>query len=167
MRRFTGNCELLCEVDIASAVAWIEGIKREDWPEYVWHKPPYIPYVLVDPNWEEFELRTDPIVQQIVALFPGCNAIKRALTTIHPGDFVPPHTDTLPPGWVTRIHVPLVSNPKAEFIVNDVVYHLEPGLAYQVNIDAPHAVKNGGDCSRIHFMFDIVEDCHGDTTTAV
>lgn len=62
----------------------------------------------------------------------------------------------MPANWVTRVHVPLVTNPKAEFIVNDTSYHLKVGKAYKINPEEPHAIRNGGNASRIHLMFDVI-----------
>ena len=57
--------------------------------------------------------------------------------------------------WNTRVHVPLLTNDEALFIVNGIPYNLKVGGAYKVNTLAEHAVKNNGPTPRIHLMFDI------------
>ena len=112
----------------------------------------------MDPNWENLHSNTGRVVADLMKLFPDCRDAYRSITTVHPGDYVPPHTDTRSPDWITRIHVPIITNPGAVFIVNDVEHQLEVGMAYQVNIGAPHAIRNDGHSSRIHLMFDVCHD---------
>lgn len=97
------------------------------------------------------------MVSEVLSLFPGCTDTYRALTVLHAGDYVPDHTDTQSPEWISRIHVPLVTNPGAFLIVETIHYQLEVGMAYQVNPGRLHAVTNGGAESRIHLMFDVVK----------
>lgn len=150
--RFTGGCEPLCKVDVRDLVTWITAaFKPEDW-----HKTPERPFVRVDPMWEGFGERSDPVVAKVLEHFPGCSDTYRALTVIHPGDYVAPHTDTQSPEWISRIHIPLVTNPEAKFAIDGIGYHLEVGNAYQVNPGKRHSVFNFGKESRIHLMFDVV-----------
>ena len=77
------------------------------------------------------------------------------LSCVMPGKFIEPHTDQQDPGWITRIHVPLTTNPKAIFFSDDKPYHMEVGMAYKVNTLLKHAIRNDGDTPRIHLMFDV------------
>jgi hypothetical protein len=155
--RFTGECEPLARVDVTAQVAWINSIKRdESWPN--WAKGGHYPSVIVDPTWEGCDEHTEPIVATLLKLYPpACTDTYRAITTIHPGDYVQHHTDTLPEGWLARIHVPLVTNPEAWFIIGGKEHHLDVGMSYRVNPAVPHAVRNAGETSRIHLMFDVVQ----------
>jgi hypothetical protein len=153
LSRFTGDCEYLTKIDVRQ-VTWIGHLDAAAWPEnWLCHGRPY---VLVEPDWQDWSAKTNRIVAKLLKFFPGCREAFRCLTTVHPGEYVPPHVDAQPPEWITRIHVPLVTNPKAEFIVNDVSHHLKVGSAYKINPEQPHAIRNGGDASRIHLMFDVM-----------
>lgn len=100
--------------------------------------------------------KTDRLVSELLELFPGCSDTYRAISIVHPGDYVPPHTDTLCAGWISRVHVPLVTNLGAAFISEGEDWHMEVGKAYQVNPSLPHAIRNAGGATRIHLMFDVV-----------
>lgn len=151
---FTGECEPLVRVNVLDQIEWIKSLAHETWP--CWNKGTMYPSVVTDPTWEDLPARTQPVVDELLALFPGCRDTYRAITTIHPGDYVPHHTDTLRDGWVTRIHVPLVTNPDAWFIIGGREHHLDVGMSYQVNPAIPHAVRNQGEISRVHLMFDVI-----------
>jgi hypothetical protein len=153
MRQFYSGCEPLAEIDVASAVEWIEGIADSSWPDN-WRCQGR-PYVLVEPHWENFTEKTQSLVDQVMEFFPGCRAVSRSLTTVHPGEYVPEHVDMMPENWIVRIHVPLITNPKAEFIVDSVSNHLEVGMSYRINPEIPHAIRNGGSAPRVHLMFDV------------
>jgi hypothetical protein len=152
--RFVGGVAPLAAVDVSELIAWVNGISRTTWPD--WGKPDFRPAVINEPTWENLEWHTQPTVSHILGMFPGCRDTYRSITVIHPGDYVPPHTDTLLPGWITRIHVPIITNPDAAFIVDGVDYHLEVGMSYQVNPGKSHSVANRGDCTRVHLMFDVI-----------
>jgi hypothetical protein len=155
LTKFTGGCEALIEVDVKDLIRWVDGIDRETWPAW-FGKGPERPSVVNDPGWEGLNSRTQRIVSELLELFPkGSSDTYRSMTVVHPGDYVPPHTDTLCPGWLTRIHVPIVTNPKAVFIVEGKEHHMEVGMSYQVNPGRQHAIRNGGKASRIHLMFDV------------
>lgn len=156
LSRFVGGCEELCDVSVAELIAWIETVDKATWPD--WGKGAYRPAVVNDQAWAGLKERTECLVHGLLSLFSdGATDTYRSITTIHPGDYVPHHTDTLVPGWLSRIHVPLVTNPEAWFITLGVEHHMDVGKAYQVNPSIPHAVRNAGKASRIHLMFDVVK----------
>jgi quercetin dioxygenase-like cupin family protein len=151
---FGGGCEPFIKVDVQQQIIWLASISRDTWPN--WAKGTHYPSVVTDPLWAELHEQTESLVTTVLREFPDCTDTYRAITTIHPGDYVPHHTDTLPEGWRSRIHIPLVTNPEAWFIVSGKEHHLEVGMSYQVNPSIPHAVRNAGPSSRIHLMFDVV-----------
>lgn len=60
----------------------------------------------------------------------------------------------------TRIHVPLITNPRTKMgFINSTgafeVHHLKVGTIYEVNNMLPHAVINGGTEDRWHLLFDL------------
>jgi aspartyl/asparaginyl beta-hydroxylase len=82
-------------------------------------------------------------------------AYNRMLSVVMPNHVIDPHVDAQPLEWITRVHVPLVTNEQAVTITNNKRYHLEVGKAYLVNTRIEHAVRNDGTTPRIHFMFDV------------
>jgi len=154
MNRFDGGCEVLDQVNVDELVDWVSQISSSTWPD--WGKGPDRPAVVNDPEWEGLRERTETVVSELLKHFNGCHDTYRSITTIHPGDLVPYHCDTCHPGWVTRIHVPLMTNPYAWFITGGKRHHLEVGKAYQVNPGKPHSVVNNGKTTRIHLMFDVM-----------
>lgn len=58
---------------------------------------------------------------------------------------------------VHKLHIPLVTNPDVFMTIGGARYHLAPERLYEVNNIVPHAVENGGDTARIHFIFEVFE----------
>ena len=56
-----------------------------------------------------------------------------------------------------KIHLPLQTNPKAKFFVEDEAFHLALGTAYEVNNIAPHSAVNHGTEDRIHLIFEVFD----------
>ena len=111
--------------------------------------------MMTDLMWHDFGWITEPLVSGVMAAhFPGCRETQRMLSTVMPGHSIEPHTDSQPPHWICRVHVPLTSNPESKFIVGGVAHRLEPGWAYRVNTEVVHSVENAGRTPRIHMMWD-------------
>lgn len=51
-----------------------------------------------------------------------------------------------------RIHIPLISNPDCFIMVEDRVYHLEPGKVYLVNTTLKHTAINASKNFRLHLV---------------
>ena len=156
--RFTGGVEEFCKVDVKDLVEWVNSIPEDAWPNWVKHpehKGTFRPSVNADPEWQDMMTKTYPVVNKILSNFPGCKDTFRAITTVLPGDYVPPHTDMQPSDWVVRVHVPITTNDKAEFLSEGEWTHMDVGKAYLVNTEADHAIRNFGDTPRVHLMFDI------------
>lgn len=158
--RFTGGCEKLADVNVDDLVAWVTAIPFEDWPQQHRLADDLIrPSMMTDLDWHDFGLHTDAIVTDIMERFTGCSAYQRMLSVVMPGHSIAPHRDEQPTSWLCRVHVPLTSNAKSRFIVNNKHYVLFRGSAYRVNTEAVHAVTNDGETPRTHFMFDIGKPC--------
>lgn len=56
---------------------------------------------------------------------------------------------------IMRFHIPIQTNPKVQFSVSRVAYHLEAGKLYLMNVSKLHSVVNGGTEDRIHLVFDV------------
>jgi aspartyl/asparaginyl beta-hydroxylase (cupin superfamily) len=130
-----------------------------------------------DPEWFGFGARTFALVQRILWLLPRLDTARvallergapwppeepgeledygRMLSVVMPGHAIDEHRDEQPPEWVTRIHVPLATNPLAVMVVDGQPEHLPVGWAYLIDTRALHAIRNRGSTPRIHFMFDV------------
>lgn len=77
------------------------------------------------------------------------------LAKIDPGGVIHPHVDAGPAaGFPHKIHVPVVTNNNVSFFINGRHYHLEVGMAYEVNNRVMHSVRNDGITPRIHLIFE-------------
>ena len=146
-------------VDARAAADWIAAIDFADWPQQNRLADGQVrPAMVTDLSWHGFGAATDGLLCECLKQFPGCVGLDRMLSAVMPGHDIPPHTDNQNERWVCRVHVPLLTNPQAFFVVEDKPYHLEVGKAYLVDTRRMHAVINGGTTPRIHFMFDVVRN---------
>jgi hypothetical protein len=53
-----------------------------------------------------------------------------------------------------RIHVPVTTNDKMEFVVSERRLILQPGEAWYIDFSKPHRIYNGGDTDRVHLVID-------------
>lgn len=75
-----------------------------------------------------------------------------------PGHFAPMHVDPQRPDWLTRVHVPLVTNPGCWMQWEGWErVHFSAGNAYNFNTLTPHSVGNDGDSERVHFIFEVLK----------
>lgn len=143
-------------VDVTDLVRWVSAIPFEEWPQQNRLEDGKIrPSMVTDLEWHGFGAMTDGIVQEIMQEHPGCVAYQRMLSVVMPGHSIAPHVDGQGKNWVTRVHVPLVSNDWSTFIADGVEITMAPGFTYLVDTTKEHAVVNDGDTPRIHFMFDV------------
>lgn len=146
--RFTGTIEEFASVDVGRLADWLAA-----WPQATWRG-------MADPAWNDVYLFFPPIVAGLAPHFPGCGASGVGLFLLAPGQEHPPHQDEQPPRWVTRVHVPVITNPKAIAITEDGAIHMAVGKAYKFNTLATHAVRNDGATPRVHLVFDVLRN-HG------
>lgn len=149
------------EVDITDVLNWIKSIDYVDWPQQPRiDKDKIRPAMVNDPNWFRFYKNTDNLVKQIMWQFPNHHDCNRMLSVVMPGASIEPHKDLQIKEWVTRIHVPLMTNPEALFYIAGDYVHMEVGKAYLIDTEAEHGVVNTGNCERIHFMFDVISESY-------
>lgn len=156
LERFGGTCEEVADIDVSAVAEWIAGIDFQTWPQQ--HRlddGKLRPAMACDPAWFGFKAITDPCVDLLMRLFPGCIADTRMLSAVMPGHEIPPHMDTQSSNWRCRVHLPLMTNDQSAFIVGGVHHHMLIGKAYRVNTEAEHSVSNHGLTPRVHFMFDV------------
>ena len=57
---------------------------------------------------------------------------------------------------VTRLHIPIQSNPEVLFRIDDELIHFSVGHVWYLNASCLHGVHNAGTTTRIHLMLDCV-----------
>lgn len=112
------------------------------------------------PLWAVWQPLLLPVMRQAIAPYAFVDPVfpKAMLARLRAHGEIKRHRDGPGTNLVThKIHVPLQTNALAMFEAGDAVVHLERGRAYEVNNVGPHAVRNGGDQDRIHFIFEVFE----------
>jgi quercetin dioxygenase-like cupin family protein len=59
---------------------------------------------------------------------------------------------------VFRLHIPIITSPDVDFIVNGEHIEMNAGECWYADFDQPHSVKNRGKTSRIHLVIDGVRN---------
>jgi hypothetical protein len=59
-------------------------------------------------------------------------------------------------GQIYRLHLPIISHPNVNFIINEKNYYMEPGKLYYANVFYPHEIRNNSDIDRIHMVIDVL-----------
>jgi GNAT superfamily N-acetyltransferase len=55
-----------------------------------------------------------------------------------------------------RLHIPVITNPQVEFVLNQVRVVMNEGECWYLNVNEPHRVANHGTVDRIHLVIDCV-----------
>jgi quercetin dioxygenase-like cupin family protein len=55
-----------------------------------------------------------------------------------------------------RLHIPVVTNPEVEFVLNQTRIVMNEGECWYLNVNQPHRVANRGATDRIHLVIDCV-----------
>lgn len=116
--------------------------------------------ILVKPGWLLFQSALEPTMRSIARgygfeepAFP-----KAMFARLKAGEGIDSHVDRQKTNrHVHKIHVPLQTNAQTFMTIAGERFHLERGQAYEVNNLVPHAVENGGEEDRIHFIFEVFE----------
>jgi len=170
----------LCEVDITSALQvlnklpnsyWLrqDRAKQNDYP--VFHSTQHIIMRFTEPNgsprrhnsylsWKLFSPAVLPLMNQVSNRLDIKNPVysKAMLARLKPHSVIEPHIDRGSSyEFVHKIHIPLISQPDVEFIVEDKVFFLQPGYAYEVNNLKKHGVSNPTNINRVHFIFEVFD----------
>ncbi len=102
-----------------------------------------------------------PVLAEFIAAFP--HAVNFRVNVLGSGAKLAPHEEhsviraqTGTVGLRIRLHLPVVTNPSSELILDGNVYHLEPGFIYFINHGCFHAARNLGDQTRIHLVWDML-----------
>lgn len=82
--------------------------------------------------------------------------ISARLLRLRPGADIRPHRDHNL-GYedhTFRVHIPILTNDKIKFILNDEFLVMKPGECWYTNVNYIHSVKNNGTEDRIHLVID-------------
>ena len=96
-----------------------------------------------------------PSVQALLATLP-CELQAVRFLRLKAGSVVKKHCDYnlgYEDGEV-RLHIPVVTNPAVEFIMDGKRVVMNPGEVWYHNFNLPHSVVNKGDTDRIHLVID-------------
>jgi hypothetical protein len=108
------------------------------------------------PKYAEFEPLVKPITDQVFSLLNAEGWFIRVMfTRLKPGGHILPHSDFgYSLGHSRRIHVPLVTNPGAEFRILGETQVLGEGEVWEINNMVDHEVFNKGREHRVHLILD-------------
>ena len=144
---------LLCPVDISPLRRWLQtGPPR--WP----------PVVGNEPNSVAVPDEAQPIIEAVCQFLGpnvGCNV--SMISRLVPGVRYRYHSDGQPSNWITRVHVPILTSPKAWFAWEEQKgerVYMEAGWAYSFNTIKAHSYGNEGDSDRVHLIFDALQWGH-------
>lgn len=56
---------------------------------------------------------------------------------------------------ISRVHVPLVTNPGAKLLVERKPYHMDAGEVWSLDTSGRHAAHNSGSSDRVHLVVDV------------
>lgn len=142
---------LLCEVDVSELVEWLQRASP------TWSSPasPTKPQRIFEPP----KHLVGPVVDAVLATFDRpVRPHDVILSRMGPDQAHPYHVDRQRPDWVTRVHVPLVTNRHAWMLFEgEDPVHFESGKAYSFDTTVRHAFGNDGPTERVHLIFDVLE----------
>ena len=147
-------------VNVAEAVAWLEA-EEKPWPTSTAEMKPQRIFTL--PGFFD-ELISD--VLSLVVTHSGEDYLighAPMLSRVMPGVDHGLHCDTQRADWLTRIHVPLATNPGCWMRFEDEddagkpkPVHFQVGHAYTFNTLKRHAFGNAGETPRVHLIFEVL-----------
>lgn len=159
----------LCAVDPASIdaiAAWLAEADRAWQRQPREDKPQRIHWNSKDQSGLPMGI-VGPVVQQVISevFLPIITYDGLMLSRMEPGQQHGMHVDTQNDnGWLTRVHVPIITNPGAWIMFEDDLnpryncpmrVHFEAGVAYSFNALERHSFGNDGTTDRVHLIFDL------------
>lgn len=104
----------------------------------------------------QLSLAVKPVVQDLEKKFKGISGLV-ILAKLPAKKEIKKHTD---PGYylsvVHRLHIPIITNDKCYFNINNNIVNMKEGCLYELNNQLEHSVKNDGDRDRTHLIVDII-----------
>jgi len=120
--------------------------------------------IFIDPSRPEDFVDTDalsrcPYMRESLAAFP-CSRRAVRLLKLAPGAVIREHRDVgiCIDEEEARLHIPILTNDRTDFIVGGERVSMQPGECWYVNVDLPHSVVNGGETDRVHLVVDVAVD---------
>ena len=110
--------------------------------------------------WSEWKESIEPILESVADFYGYHKAEfpRIMLAKLPIGGEIKPHIDKSPAAqFPHKIHVPLQTNEKAFFHLEETSVNMKVGNAYEVNNNVLHWVKNNGKTDRIHLIFECFE----------
>ena len=142
---------LLGTVDITAALEWLSR-GAASWHKTASDTKPQRAFDLPAPAFAG-------IIESILRFFPDqVIAHSPMLSRMLTGQSHPMHVDSQRADWITRVHVPLVTNPTAWIMFEEesTRVHFLTGIAYSFDIRQRHAFGNDGPAERVHFIVDVL-----------
>jgi len=96
-----------------------------------------------------------PYISSILDLF-DCKKYSVRLMKLSAGSEIKRHQDYDLDESEVRIHIPIFTNEKVTFLLNDVEVKMKEGECWYLRLSDPHQVKNEGETDRIHLVLDLV-----------
>lgn len=108
------------------------------------------------PRWDEWKDSLLPLMEQAAQRlgYKNYRFPRAMLARVPAGGEISPHADLTASHYIHKIHVPLITNPEAEFHVGNQARNLTVGEITEVNNKRMHAVYNKGQQDRVHFIFE-------------
>jgi hypothetical protein len=119
--------------------------------------------IATTPGIKDFEdapaLETCPYFRNVIDSF-GAEVRGVRLLRLTPGSIIKEHTDHEYTGddGTLRIHIPIVTNPDVQFLLNGTRVIMEAGSAWVLRLKDPHSVANNGATDRVHMLVDLTMD---------
>lgn len=111
------------------------------------------------PLWSAWRDTLEPILNDIARSRYGYERYtfpKVMFARLQAGEVIDRHCDGRGSNLVShKIHIPIVTDPAVIMDISTESFHLELGVAYEVNNIVSHAVTNGSDEDRIHLIFEL------------
>lgn len=146
--------QYLCDVDVAPLLEWLE-VNPQRWSQPASDSKPQRVFSLPAGLFE-------PIAHVCLSRIPGKSQLQliphqAMLSRMQPGQRHGLHHDAQRADWLTRIHVPLVTNPDAWiYFEGERPVNFEVGCAYTFDTYRRHAFGNDGKTDRVHLIFDVL-----------
>ena len=122
-------------------------------------RDPHTPHCMIEDaeiQGREFAKETPcafGFARKLLDFFP--TAFRMYITVNSPGVVVVPHVDTIGVPQVTsKIIIPIQTNDKATWTIEDTVLHLDEGKLYFMDTSITHSTQNDGDTDRVHIMLE-------------
>lgn len=159
---------LAADLDRICRSEWIDHFVKQNY-EGVWDVLPLragagathpVMMIYSDPMATDFVdgplLAETPYFREVLAAFK-CPVRTVRLMRLWPGSRIKEHSDHDLAAELgsARLHVPIITNPQVEFLLNRSPVAMAPGSAWYLRLSDPHAVHNRGETDRVHLVIDL------------